>query len=133
MIFFFLKLSSPLTPVPFHVFTMPLKRSDAFLELSDPNIILGPHKHHSTECVLGNGDPLACKRARNVDVSTDVSTATTVSNASRDKENHRLSLMAPLTHLTHTTSPLTSSQSTCSTNSTKSGNDQTSDEASNEA
>jgi len=56
---------------------MLLERSDAFLELSDPNIILGPYKCHPTEHVLENGDPLTHKRARNMDVSTDVSTATT--------------------------------------------------------
>jgi len=68
--------------------------------------------------MLENGDPLACKRARKVHVST----AETLTNASRDKENHgdRSSSMAPLTQLTRQSHP---------TNSTESGNDQTSDGA----
>jgi len=43
---------------------MPLERSDAFLDLSDPNIVLGPRKRRPTERLLENGDPLACKRVR---------------------------------------------------------------------
>ena len=42
---------------------MPLKRSDAILDLSDPNIVLGPCKRHPTERLLENGDPLVCKKA----------------------------------------------------------------------
>jgi hypothetical protein len=56
---------------------MPLKRSDAILDLSDPNIILEPHKHHPTECLLKNGDPLFCKKAR----------------YSSNKENHTMPTM----------------------------------------
>ena len=97
---------------------MPLERSDVLLDLSNPDIVLGPHKRCPTECMLENGDPLVCKRARKVHVST----AETLTNASRDKENHgdRLSSMAPSTQLTH---------QSCPTNSTESGDDQTSDGA----
>jgi hypothetical protein len=53
---------------------MPLERCDAIPDLSDPNIILGPRKHCPTECVLENGDPLACKKGRRAHASTaDVS------------------------------------------------------------
>ena len=44
---------------------MPLQRSDAIADLSDPNIILGPRKRRPTEHLLENGDPLAHKKARN--------------------------------------------------------------------
>jgi hypothetical protein len=44
---------------------MPLKRSDAIANLSDPNIIIGPRKRRPTERVLENGDPLVLKKARN--------------------------------------------------------------------
>jgi hypothetical protein len=49
---------------------MPLDRSDPLLDLSDPAIILGPQKCCPTECVLENGDPLVCKKARKMDAST---------------------------------------------------------------
>jgi len=43
---------------------MPLQRSDAILDLSDPNIVLGPRKCHPTEHLLENGDPLASKKVK---------------------------------------------------------------------
>lgn len=43
---------------------MPLQRSDAILDLSDPNIVLGPRKRRPTECLLENGDPLVCKKVK---------------------------------------------------------------------
>ena len=43
---------------------MQLERSNAFLNLSDPNIIVGPRKRRPTECLLENGDPLACKKVK---------------------------------------------------------------------
>ena len=43
---------------------MPLQRSDAILDLSDLNIVLGSHKHRPTERLLENGDPLVCKKAK---------------------------------------------------------------------
>ena len=65
---------------------MPLKRSNAILDLSDPNLVLGPCKHRPTECLLENGDPLVCKKARN----------------SSNKEAHTLLSMLPPTHPIHT-------------------------------
>jgi len=47
-----------------HVAHMPLQRSDAILDLSDPNIVLGPHKCHPTEHLLENRDPLASKKVK---------------------------------------------------------------------
>jgi hypothetical protein len=76
---------------------MPLERSDALFDLSDPTIILGPRKRRPTERVLENGDPLVCKKARKMQAETS-------------------------THPIHTTPP--SSQSI---NSTESNHDQTSD------
>ena len=43
---------------------MQLERSDAFLDLSDPNIVVGPRKRRPTERLLENGDPLACKKVK---------------------------------------------------------------------
>lgn len=77
---------------------MPLERSDAFLDLSDPNIVLGPRKRRATECLLENGDPLAYKKNK----ADHVSTGMTVSSASADKDNHTLSSMPSQTHPTHT-------------------------------
>ena len=89
---------------------MPLERSDAIPDLSDPNIVLGPCKRHPTEHVLENGDLLACKKGRKVYTSTaDVLAA--------DKER-----------LTVDTMPQ-SSQLTRPTDSTESGDNQ-SDQAS---
>jgi len=48
---------------------MPIERQNAILDLSDPNIILGPRKHHATECLLENSDPLATKKKRSDKVS----------------------------------------------------------------
>ena len=42
---------------------MPLERTDAILDLSDPSIVIGPRKRHPTERLLENGDPLVYKRA----------------------------------------------------------------------
>ena len=71
---------------------MLLERSDAILDLSDPNIILGPCKHHCTECLLGNRDPLVCKKKKKD--QGDVSTGMMVSSAT-DNRNHILSSMPP--------------------------------------
>jgi len=43
---------------------MPLERSNALPDLSDPNIIIGPWKRQPTECLLENRDPLACKKVK---------------------------------------------------------------------
>jgi hypothetical protein len=50
--------------VSISVALMPLQRSDMILNLSDPNIVLEPHKHCPTECLLKNGDLLVCKKAK---------------------------------------------------------------------
>jgi len=47
---------------------MPIERQNAVLDLSDPNIILGPHKCHATEH-LENSDPLAAKKKQSDKVS----------------------------------------------------------------
>ena len=79
---------------------MLLERSDAILDLSDPNVVLGPHKRRPTECLLGNGDPLVCKKKKKD--QGDVSTGMTVSSAT-DNGNHILSSMPPpLTNQAHT-------------------------------
>jgi len=48
---------------------MPIERQNAILDLSDPNIILGPCKHRATEHLLENGDPLATKKKQSDKVS----------------------------------------------------------------
>jgi len=50
--------------VPTNVARMPLQRSDAILNLSDPNIVLRPCKRRPTECLLENWDPLASKKVK---------------------------------------------------------------------
>lgn len=76
---------------------MPLERSDAILDLSDPNIVVGPRKHRPTKRLLENGDPQVCKKMR----LDHLSTSMTVSTASADKGDLTLPLMPPLTHPTH--------------------------------
>jgi len=71
---------------------MLLEKSDAILDLSDPNVILGPCKYCPTECLLGNGDPLVCKKKKKD--QDDVSTGTMVSSTT-DNGNYILSLMLP--------------------------------------
>ena len=100
---------------------MPLERSDAILDLSDPNTVLGPRKRRPTERILENGDPLACKRVRKAQAST----AMTISNACADEQDHTLSLMSPPTHLTSAT--CTTPTPRQATNHTNSNNDSTSD------
>ena len=78
----FSAISSPLPP-------MPLDQSDACLDLSDPNIVLGPCKCHPTEHLLKNGDLLFQKKVRKV------SAAVAVSNALADTENHTFSSLVP--------------------------------------
>jgi hypothetical protein len=90
---------------------MLLERSDAILDLSDPNIVLGPCKCRPTEHLLENGDPLACKKGRKVLTSTDV----TVSDGSADTDKLKPSLTSP--------SIPSSSQSTGPTDSAKDTND----------
>lgn len=75
---------------------MPLERSDAISDLSDPNIVVGPRKRRPTERLLENGDPLACKKARKV-----------VTDSNADDEGHTLSSMPPPPLLTRTTPPPT--------------------------
>jgi hypothetical protein len=70
---------------------MPLERSDAILDLSDPNIVLGPRKCRPTEHLLDNGDPLACKKGRRVHISTGV----TVSDDSVNRDKLRPSSASP--------------------------------------
>jgi len=48
---------------------MPIERQNAVLDLSDPNIVLGPRKRRATERLLENGDPLAAKKKRSDKVS----------------------------------------------------------------
>jgi len=96
---------------------MPLERSDAVLDLSDPNIILGPCKCRPTERVLENRDPLACKRVRKAQGPI----AVMVSNARADKEDRILSLMLRPTHLPHT-----APNPKQATNDAERGNDRTS-------
>jgi hypothetical protein len=83
---------------------MPLERSDAILDLSDPHLILGPHKHRPTERLHENGDPLACKKKRKVNVSPPGDAGISVSNAcadSADKGKHISSPVLPPTQLAH--------------------------------
>ena len=94
---------------------LPLERSDAILDLSDPNIVLGPCKHHPTERLLENGDPLACKKAR-----TDMSTAMADLAVSRSSS---------ISRSVHTTPMPSSSPLTCSTDPAQSSDDQSSDGA----
>jgi hypothetical protein len=91
---------------------MVLERSDAILNLSDPNIVLGPCKYHPTKCLLENRDPLACKKGRKVLTSTDV----TVSDGSVDTDKLKPSSTSP--------SIPSSSQSTSPTNSTEDTNNE---------
>ena len=60
-------------------FLMLLERFDAFADISDPNIIIGPCKHQPTEHLLENRDPLVHKRARKANIN--------MSGASANKEN----------------------------------------------
>jgi len=76
---------------------MPLDRADAILDLSDPNVVLGPRKRRLTERVLENGDPLAHKKARKVSAAVTVS-----SNAPSHMESPTSSSMLPPTRLTIT-------------------------------
>jgi hypothetical protein len=95
---------------------MPLQRSDAILDLSDPDIILGPRKRHPTKRLLENGDPLACKKARRNQASiADVSDKEKLSLCSMPLSSHPIDTMPPPT------------LSTCPTNDTESGNDEASD------
>jgi hypothetical protein len=43
---------------------MPLERSYAVSDLSNPDIVLGPRKRRPTERLLENGDPLVCKKKK---------------------------------------------------------------------
>lgn len=70
--------------VPTDIVSMPLERSNAILDLSDPNLVLGPRKRRPTERLLENGDPLVRKKAR----------------YTSDQENQPLTLLP--THPTHT-------------------------------
>jgi hypothetical protein len=81
---------------------MSLERSNAILDLSDSNLILGPCKHHPTEHLLENSDPLASKKQRKGNASPG-DASVMVSNASADMRKDTLSLMPPPTQLTHTT------------------------------
>ena len=83
---------------------MPLERHNAVLDLSDPNIVLGPRKRRATERLLENGDPLALKKKRSDQVSPG-DAGMTVSNASAgsaDKGKHTLPPRPLSTQLTHT-------------------------------
>src|SRR5260221_1425816 len=90
---------------------MPLERSNAILDLSDPNTVLGPRKRRPTERVLENGDPLACKRVRTAEGSI-----------AADKEDRTLSLTLLPTHLPHT-----APNPKQATNDAEGGDDRTSD------
>jgi len=95
------RLVNPFLPAQAPNPPMPLERSNALLDLSDPNIVIGPRKHRATECLLENGDPLVWKKNK------AVPTGMTVSSASTDKDkldNHPLSSKPPppLTYPTHT-------------------------------
>ena len=71
---------------------MLLERSDAILDLSDPNVVLGPCKCHPTKHLLGTRDPLVCKKKKKD--QGDMSTGIMVSSAT-DNGNHILSSMPP--------------------------------------
>jgi hypothetical protein len=101
---------SPSSWIP-SISPMPLERSDAILDLSDPNIALGLHKRRPTERLLENGDPLACKKGRRAQASTGVM----VSDGSVDKDKLKPSLISPLMPL--------SSQLTGPTDSAEDSND----------
>jgi len=75
------QLVNPFLPAQAPNPPMPLEQSNALLNLSDPNIIIGPHKHHATERLLENGNPLVWKKNK------AVPTGMTVSSASADKDN----------------------------------------------
>jgi hypothetical protein len=87
---------------------MPLERCNAVLDLSNATIVLGPRKHHPTEHVLENGDPLASKKKRRDNVSTGNAgvTASNITNPCADNGKdmaHTLSLIPPLpSQLAHT-------------------------------
>jgi len=91
-----LTLQPPPLPLP----SMPLEKSDAILDLSDLNVVLGPHKYCPAEHLLGNGDLLVCKKKKKD--QDNVSTGITVSSAT-DNSNHILSSMPlpPLLSLTN--------------------------------
>jgi hypothetical protein len=74
---------------------MPLDRTDAILDLSDPNIVVGPRKRHTTKHVLENGDPLAHKKVRKESAAVTVS-----SDAPSHMENPTVSSMPPPTEST---------------------------------
>ena len=77
---------------------------DTILDLSDPNIVLGPCKHYATEHLLKNSDLLAFKKKQSNQVSPG-NASMTVSNASggsADKGKHTLPPRLLLTQLTHT-------------------------------
>ena len=78
-------MNSHYVAVPIGV-AMPLQRSDAIANLSDPNIILGPRKRRPTKRLLENGDPLVYKKAKDNSI----------------KENYTPSSMPTPTHLAHT-------------------------------
>jgi len=95
------QLVNPFLPAQAPNPPMPLEQSDALLNLSNPNIIIGPRKCRATERLLENGDPLVRKKNK------AVPTGMTVISASADKDkldNHPLSSKPPLplTHPTHT-------------------------------
>ena len=101
----------------FQISPIMLDRSDAILDSSDPNIILGPHKHRPTECLLENGDPLLYKQGRKIHTSAD--------DVPTDMEKLMSSSAALSADLIDTTPP--SSQLTCPADSSESGDDCTSD------
>ena len=72
---------------------MPIERSNAIQDLSDPNLVLGPRKRRATERVLENGDPLAKKKRKDNLSLGDA--GVTVNNASADKGKHTSSLKKP--------------------------------------
>jgi hypothetical protein len=92
---------------------LPLERSDAILDISDPNIILGPYKHRPTEHLLENGDPFASKKVR-----MHMSTTVAVSKSLSSMPLSDCLILMPL-----------SSPSTYPTDSAESNDDQSSDSA----
>jgi len=73
-------IESHYVTVPTDIARMPLQRSDAILDLSDPNIVLGPRKRRPTERLLENGDPLASKKVKCISSSMPTLTCLTLTH-----------------------------------------------------
>ena len=96
--------SSISVPVPpADIPSMPLERSYAIADLTDPNIVVGTRKCRPTECLIENGDPLAHKKARKVLKDLE------------NMEKHTALSMPPPTRVAHAMPALPARQTTQST------------------